>query len=203
MTKIDVPSGHYLNFDGSTFDVLNPELADISLAEIARSLSMVPRWMGKIHRFYSVAEHSMMVCQIAMTLASRDGLSQREVFVNGLKGLLHDATEAYLCDIPRPLKHIPEMAFYVKAEKRLHFRIFDAFGLTPELTEQVCVADDIALGIEQRDLRPFGIAGIPDPADWRGDFGYDLTRKTTMYPGEAERGFAATAVTLQSVLKPL
>jgi len=101
-------------FDESTWE-------NISIDDIAHALSMMCRFTGHTERFYSVAEHSLAVSYL---LASHS----REV---QLQGLLHDAAEAYLVDVARPVKHHPAMEEYRKAERNLQSAIFRKYSLRP------------------------------------------------------------------------
>lgn len=67
-------------------------------------------------------------------------------------GLLHDASEAYLLDIPRPLKRLPEFALYLEAEKRLMSVIAERFGLNEDYWEKVHDADKAMLAYEYEHL---------------------------------------------------
>ena len=78
------------------FNFLNPKVEDIHILDIAHSLSQLCRFGGHADRFYSVAEHSI---NVATLLEQQDANK-----ITILAGLLHDATEAYLGDVPRPIK---------------------------------------------------------------------------------------------------
>jgi hypothetical protein len=93
------------------------------------------RFGGHASKLYSVAEHSVHVSQ----------LCQAE---HALWGLLHDASEAYLIDLPRPLKLLPEFAAYREAERRLQRAVAVRFGLPPDQPASVTEADDTMLWIE-------------------------------------------------------
>jgi 5'-deoxynucleotidase YfbR-like HD superfamily hydrolase len=73
-----------------------------------------------------------------------------------LWGLLHDAAEAYLCDLPRPVKREPEMEMYRAAENRLLACVALKFGLAPEMPESVKQADRVLLATEFRDVTTVG-----------------------------------------------
>lgn len=80
---------------GKYVDLRNPRPADVDIYDIAFSLHNQCRFTGHVD-FYSVAEHSILACE----LAAVDGCSDGE-----LKAiLLHDAAEAYLSDVSKPLK---------------------------------------------------------------------------------------------------
>lgn len=95
---------------------LRPE--DICIEDIAHSLAHQCRYNGHGLRFYSVAEHSVL---IARHLRGKHGDAV------ALEGLLHDATEAYLADVPRPVK--PFLQGYKEAENRAYEAIAQAFSL--------------------------------------------------------------------------
>ena len=78
------------------FDFINPKIEDIHILDIAHALSQICRFGGHTSSFYSVAEHSINVA----TLLEQQGADKITV----LAGLLHDATEAYMGDMPRPIK---------------------------------------------------------------------------------------------------
>ena len=76
---------------------------------------------------------------------------------DALWGLLHDASEAYLSDVPAPLKELPEFEAYRAAERSLQGTIALRFGLPIEQPRSITEADRAVLGIEIRDLlRPLG-----------------------------------------------
>lgn len=108
---IKVSAGHYVCLK-------NPDPATIDLESIAAALSKLCRYGGYCPRFYSVAEHSIHV----LALASSEGFGG-----DALKAmLLHDAAEAYLGDVVKPLKiMLPE---YEDLELRMERAIEAAFG---------------------------------------------------------------------------
>jgi uncharacterized protein len=96
--------------------------ADIDIEDIARSLSNQCRFGGHCRRFYSVAQHSCLVADLV-----RDEGGDATA---GLSALLHDAPEAYLSDLPHPLKHFSELGrLYREAERKLQQTISEHFGL--------------------------------------------------------------------------
>jgi hypothetical protein len=118
------------DLDAPVFDIL----------DISHALSNNCRFNGHTRSFYSVAEHSLMVC----------GLMQMKFGGNPLEGLLHDGTEAYLSDIPAPFKsRLPDVrAFDAGLERELR----KAFYLPESKTEECSKADWVALFIEAHDL---------------------------------------------------
>lgn len=78
---------------GEKIDVFNPKPEQIHIEDIAAGLSNMARFGGQTHTFYSVAEHSV---RVSLALPEEQAMW----------GLLHDATEAYLLDMPKPLKQV-------------------------------------------------------------------------------------------------
>lgn len=93
-------------FSKKKFYPLNPNPDDIVIEDIAHALSNLCRFAGHTRQFYSVAQHSVLV-----SLHCHPD--------NALAGLLHDASEAYLLDMPRPLKRHSSFQFYNDAETLL------------------------------------------------------------------------------------
>jgi len=117
-------------FTGKKFFPLNPNPADICIEDIAHSLAMQCRYVGHCKQFYSVAQHCWLM--------SRHWFKKVEL---QRYALLHDAAEAYLSDLPRPLKHLPQFQFYRDAEKVLQRLIYIRFGLNPIEPEAIKRAD--------------------------------------------------------------
>jgi hypothetical protein len=133
-------------FTGKQFWPLEPRAEDVDVRDIAHSLSLQCRFNGHCRVFYSVAEHSVRVSRIVPPdLASW--------------GLLHDAAEAYLSDLPRPVKD--RLFGFRDIEERLLEVIARAFGLPWPMPAAVAEADDALLATEARDLM-----GLP-PSSWK------------------------------------
>lgn len=133
-------------YTGLKFHVKNPSPDEISIRDIAHHLSFHCRFAGSTAIFYSVAEHSLLVDSILVNLGVIDPILR-------LKALLHDSAEAYLPDLPTPIKKLlPE---FVKLEKLYLKVIGEKFKLIldpkPDIVEK---ADKIALAMEYRDLKP-------------------------------------------------
>ncbi len=141
---------------GRPFWPLRPRAEDVAIEDIAAHLSNLCRFTGATRSFYSVAEHSV---RVAWAVESAGG-TPAEV----LWALLHDASEAYLHDLPSPLKHQPEMAPYREAERRVQAVICERFGLPLKPPMFVTFYDRVLLRTEQRDLMPPEL-----PGEVRGD----------------------------------
>ena len=135
---------------GVEFSPFDPRPADIRIADIAHALAVIPRFGGHTFDPYSVAQHSIRVCMVI-----RDGGWPIEV---QRMALLHDASEAYLGDMPGPLKRAPELAGYLTAESRLQTVIYRRYGIDADheraYGRAVKDADALMLAVEQRDLMP-------------------------------------------------
>mgnify|MGYP005850916999 FL=1 len=132
-------------YTGRMFWPMRPRVEDLDIRDIAHSLAMQCRFNGHCRVFYSVAEHCVRVSRILpQELAAW--------------GLLHDAAEAYMSDLPRPVKQsLPEFA---AAEERLLQVVADRFGLAWPIPQAVWQADDALLATEARDLM------APPPKSW-------------------------------------
>lgn len=89
---------------GRFFDPMAPRVEDVNLHDIALALGRIPRFNGHTKRVITVAEHSLRVARFAVRIAASRGMGEHARRVVELLALLHDAAEAYLGDIVRPLK---------------------------------------------------------------------------------------------------
>jgi len=121
-------------FTGRAFYPLAAEPADVDPADIAHALSLICRYGGHVKTYYSVAEHCVL-------------MSRAVAPENALWALLHDATEAYMGDMIRPLKRA--MPAYAAAEDRLMAVICARFGLDPACPPEVKAADNRILHDER------------------------------------------------------
>lgn len=131
-----------LTASGTYFDFVNTSSNVITIEDIAYGLSNVCRFGGHVSRFYSVAQHSVLVSRLVESQC--EGL--------GLHGLLHDAGEAYIGDVPKPLKVL--LPDYQVIEERVDHAIRSWAGLPLKLPKVVKAADTVLLATEQRDLMP-------------------------------------------------
>ena len=130
---------------GGQFWPMDPRPEEVQLDDIAHALSHLCRFAGHCREFYSVAQHSVLVSQYVPR-------------AHAFQALLHDAAEAYLVDLPRPLKL--ELPDYRNLEKRVQAAIYQRFHLPAEEPPCIKAADDRVLGQEHRDLMAV------TPFDW-------------------------------------
>ena len=112
-----------MTYTGIHFYFLDPYPDEICIEDIAHALSMQCRFGGHSRNFYSVAEHSYYV-----SMFSPWGYKKA--------GLLHDASEAYLVDIPRPIKHSVNMSGYRAIEDKLQKTIDHKFSVDSKTVKQ-------------------------------------------------------------------
>ena len=140
---------HFIEtYTGIKFHYLNPSPGEICIEDIAHALSLICRFGGHCHQFYSVAEHSIRVS---------DCLPQELK----LMGLLHDAAEAYISDLPRPIKN--DLKGFQDLEEIIEDVIDGKYGLYYDF--RVKDADHKLLATEARDLKMNmdGWAKLPEP----------------------------------------
>lgn len=132
------------------FDPVNPSAEQIDIGDIAHSLSLLCRANGHFPHFYSVAQH----CLNCMHEAAARGYSKRIQ----LGCLLHDASEAYLSDVTRPVKAL--LPQYREVEKGLQDAIFDKWispALSQEELRHIFLIDDEILWFEFSELMDYAL----------------------------------------------
>jgi hypothetical protein len=147
-------TSHIVTASGRRVDPLRLRPEDVSIDDIAHALGMLCRFGGHAKWHYSVAQHSLLVASITEAIVSKEPARQ-STHQAVVYALLHDASEAYLVDLPAPIKDVMEA--YMEAEGRAQATIYDALGLplpTLELSQVVSCADRAALCIEARALVP-------------------------------------------------
>jgi hypothetical protein len=129
---------------GRLFDFLDPHGSDFAIEDIAHGLAHICRYAGQCRDFFSVAEHSIMVSDTVSEFA--------------YEALLHDAAEAFVGDVTRPLKQLlPE---FRRIEANVQDAIMKRFGMDPGYWKSVKDADLRVLAAEQAQIM------APGCADW-------------------------------------
>jgi hypothetical protein len=132
-------------YSGRQFWPLDPRPDEVAIEDIAHALSMLCRYGGHAQAFYSVAEHSV---HLAGAVAPK----------NALWALLHDASEAYVGDIVRPLKR--HLAGYAEVEARVMAAIAQKYRLEGTMPDEVRICDNRILADEAHYLM------LPPPVPW-------------------------------------
>ncbi len=125
--------GVIITASGEFVDIFSPQSEQINIEDIAHALSNICRFGGHTRHFYSVAEHSVR-CSLIVAKKHR------------LAALLHDASEAYLLDIPRPVKTY--LKDYRKQEDLFMKLIAEKYNFKYPLDTEVTEADDVMLESE-------------------------------------------------------
>lgn len=157
-------------YTGRFVNVFQPTPQMICIEDIAHSLSNQCRFGGHLAQFYSVAQHSINCAGLVSSAHAK-------------AALLHDASEAYLMDIPSPIK--AKMPEYKKIEQDLMMVIAQALGFTYPLSDEVHRIDKTMLELEWEAL----VMGSSPPA--HGCF-------TSYTPGDVKRLFLQTFYTVEN-----
>lgn len=143
-------------YSGTAYEFMNPDPNIITIEDVAHALSNTCRFSGHVQKYYSVAEHSILVSRILEKQGHNPYLQ--------LCGLLHDAEEAYTQDIPKPLKLILEGQYAMLSGKSAA-ACAKAFGVSVAKfhCEPVKAADNIALKVEGHILMRSGAERWMEP----------------------------------------
>lgn len=138
-------SDYITTYGGIHFIPAKPEADKIHITDIAHALSLICRGNGHVKHFFSVGQHCI---HCAVEAAAR-GYNERVC----LACLLHDASEAYMSDVPRPFKkYIPEYTVYEKRILELIYEKYLGSSLTREEEGLVKGIDDDMLYFDLREL---------------------------------------------------
>ncbi|HEY0064487.1 MAG TPA: phosphohydrolase [Telluria sp.] len=174
-----VTTPYVSTFSGNRFYPLEPRIDRVAIEDIAHGLAYQCRFNGQTRAFYSVAQHSLVVASLVPTDLR-------------LAALLHDAAEAYLGDMVKPLKVL--MPEFAALEDKVTAIIAHTFGIDFSDYQPIKRADLIALATEKRDLMPHsaerwsyldGIAPLPETI-------------VPMSPGAAQQAFLQEFSRLQA-----
>lgn len=171
-TATMITTAYVSTFSGNRFYPLEPRIDHVAIEDIAHGLAYQCRFNGQTREFYSVAQHSLIVAELVPPPLR-------------LAALLHDAAEAYLGDMVKPLKVL--MPEFSALEERVSAIIADTFGIDFSDYAPIKHADLTALATEKRDLMPHSaerwaylddIAALPAVI-------------VPLSPGDAKNGFLA------------
>ena len=150
----EAKASYSITWTGKRFHPFDPDPADICIEDIARGLSAIPRFCGQTNVRYSVAWHSLlMVGEVPIELR--------------LWALLHDSSEAYLNDVPSPVKKfLPD---YKAVEELVMRAVAERFGLSWPMPDEIHAADERCIAIE----KPLYVSGadygaFDPPRMWMG-----------------------------------
>lgn len=156
-------------YNGSVFYPINADkLDDVNLESIAFALSTNSRFCGHTKKFWSVAQHSLLVSEIIEKSCNKE-IAEAGLDINkaSLIALLHDASEAYLSDMCRPIKKF--MSDYAKYETLVQNKIYKVFGINQhdidKYSKWIRFADDTALYTEAITLMNPSKIWLEDYAD--------------------------------------
>lgn len=178
MTVARIQGSTIMLASGRYFDLEDPASADFTIADIAHALANICRYTGHSRAFYSVAQHSVLVSH---------AVPEEHAFA----GLMHDAAEAFIGDVAKPLKVL--LPDYQQIESRVEAAVFARFGLPADLPACVKEADRVLLRTEQRDLMG------ADGHEWcyAGGAAPLPGRIEPLPPGEAKRLFLSRYTALR------
>jgi uncharacterized protein len=136
------PGPYLQTVSGRWVNPIDPDPQQFDIEDIARALGNLCRFGGHCRVFYSVAQHSVIVSE----RVEQRGGDAEDVFA----ALMHDASEAYLGDMPHPLKHRSALgAVFKEAEDHLEAALREHFAIKPGVAE-IKRADRALLAAERR-----------------------------------------------------
>lgn len=122
-------------YSGQHFDLINPNESMVKAIDISKGLSHICHYGGQIETFFSVAQHSIMVFNLAREHGESDYLQR--------VALIHDAPEAYIGDCMKPLKLL--LPDYQEVEKRIEKVVFSKFRLDPAAIQEIKKYDKMVI----------------------------------------------------------
>lgn len=130
-------------YTGRKFHYYDPHPDQLHIDDIAHALSNNCRFNGHTREFYSVAQHSVIVAELVELIDPEHAAC----------GLMHDAPEAVVSDVPKPFKESISHAFG-PVEDAVWKTVAEKYGLPPEMPKAVKTADFQALLLEKSQLLP-------------------------------------------------
>lgn len=138
-------NGKFTTYSGVEFMPEMLQINDINIQDIAHALARICRFNGHIKGYYSVAQHCIWVSDSLKKLGAS---AQTQMC-----GLLHDASEAYLGDIPTPIKKV--LSDYVLLETQYQNTIFKHFNLSNNWEKMHLIIKEIDGDILKKEWKRF------------------------------------------------
>lgn len=135
--KVSGRPGEWMQtYSGRQFFPLDPRPEDICITDIAHALSMTCRYAGHCQRFYSIAEHSVLMFRYGLVKSktTSDVLLHDNLELAAVVALFHDAAEAYTGDLPRAVKQAVKDSWR-PMEHKIEDAIWTHFGLQEEAVQ--------------------------------------------------------------------
>jgi len=193
----------FQTYSGLKFWPLDPRPEEVFIKDIAHALSMTCRFNGHVEKFYSVADHSVHVHRIYINrlYAQAPDTDSKQVmsvfdFLRSpraqLCALLHDAAEAYMGDVIRPIKR--SLPVLKEMEEQIQAAVLQKFGLQETALmahHSIVQADAIMLITEKRDVVADGPGTRRELGEWVGErwLKPDDDHIAPMSPERAEAAF--------------
>lgn len=164
---------YVVTWSGKHFHLWDAKPEEVCIEDIAHALSLQCRFNGHVDRFYSVAEHSVIMSRLV-----EPGME--------LAGLMHDSAEAYIGDMVSPLKHSGHLDAYKAVEELVGRVICQHFGIEYGQTE----SPDLKI-LDRRLCATEAKTFFPEPPGWTGTFKDTSIVPEGLTPKQAEKEFLA------------
>lgn len=136
---------YMVTFLGIHFHLFDPQLEEIDIRDIAKSLACIPRYNGHTLKPYFVGDHCVLMARLFL----KQGNTELAKYA-----LLHDSGETWYQDLIHPLKYMDELKKYRKLEKNGQRLVYKKFGLEEDEPAEVKQMDLLLTNNEKRDLCP-------------------------------------------------
>ena len=145
---------HITTYTGIHFYPTEPNINDINIYDIAHALPLICRGNGHVKTFFSVGQHCVNCAREAELRGYGDRIA--------LACLLHDASECYMSDVPRPFKKT--MTEYIRQEEYLLGLVYEKFLGDPLTEEELAIMREIDDDMLYYDLTVLLNEPVPGPA---------------------------------------
>jgi len=167
--EMNVP-GSVVSVNGAVFNIFDFKLEYVNTDLIARSLAMQPRYMGHTHGFYSIAQHCVRGAEALLLCGN---------VLEAIQFLLHDASEAYISDIPAPLKRYLDSDGRLKElENKIEAVIYEYYGVPFPLPDIIKIVDNNLAQEEMMNLMIFPPNAQDEIFYWNPDYAYSMYKLT-------------------------